>query len=138
MGTDSNIRISLAGELEMLEYSQRLRDRARAVLARSGVSTGRTLFESAVRGGAQAAMRDAGALAPGWLADLVALDSRAADLVGKQGDTLLDSFICTAGDRTITDLWSAGRHVVKDGRHVRREAVSRGYVRALDRLKAAL
>ncbi|MDD9984468.1 MAG: formimidoylglutamate deiminase [Gammaproteobacteria bacterium] len=138
VGTDSNIRISLAGELEMLEYSQRLRDRARAVLARSGVSTGRTLFESAVRGGAQAAMRDAGALAPGRLADLVALDSRAADLVGKQGDTLLDSFIFAAGDRTITDLWSAGRHVVKDGRHVRREAISRGYVRALDRLKAAL
>jgi len=138
VGTDSNIRISLAGELEMLEYSQRLRDRARAVLARSGVSTGRTLFESAVRGGAQAAMRDAGTLAPGRLADLVALDSRAADLVGKQGDTLLDSFIFAAGDRTITNLWSAGRHVVKDGRHVRREAISRGYVRALDRLKAAL
>ena len=138
VGTDSNIRISLAEELRMLEYSQRLRDRTRAVLARSGASTGRTLFEAAVRGGAQAAMRDSGTLAPARLADLVALDSCAADLVGKQGDTLLDSFIFAAGDRAITDLWSAGRHVVKDGRHVRREAISRGYVRALDRLKTAL
>ena len=138
VGTDSNIRISLAEELRMLEYSQRLRDRARAVLARSGVSTGRTLFEAAARGGAQAGMRDAGTMAPGRLADLVALDSRAADLVGKQGDTLLDSFVFAAGDGPITDLWSAGRHVVKDGRHVRREAIARDYVRALDALKAAL
>ena len=138
VGSDSNIRISLAEELRMLEYSQRLRDRARAVLARPGTSTGRTLFDAAARGGAQAAMRDAGALAPGRLADLVALDRDSADLVGMRGDTLLDSFIFAGGDRMITDVWSAGRHVVEDGRHVRRDAITRRYVGAIRRLQEAL
>ena len=138
VGSDSNIRISLAEELRMLEYSQRLRDRARAVLARPQASTGRALFEAAVRGGAQAAMRDAGTLSPGRLADLVALDSRAADLNGKRGDTLLDSFIFAGDDRMVTDLWSAGRHVVKDGRHIRHDEIARRYIRTTTRLRVAL
>ena len=138
VGTDSNIRISLAEELRLLEYSQRLRDRARAVLARPDASTGRTLFEAAARGGAQAAMRDAGMLAPRRLADLVALDAEAADLVGKQGDTLLDSFIFAGGDAMVTDVWSAGRHVVEEGRHVRHDAITGRYVGAIDGLKEVL
>ena len=138
VGTDSNIRISLAEELRMLEYSQRLRDRARAVLARPDGSTGCTLFEAAARGGAQAAMRDAGTLAPGRLADLVALDAEAADLVGRQGDALLDSFVFAGGDRLVTDLWSAGRHVVTEGRHIRHDAITRRYIRAIHRLNETL
>ena len=138
LGTDSNIRISLAEELRMLEYSQRLRDRARAVLARSDESTGRTLFEAAARGGAQAAMRDAGTLAPGRLADLTALDAGAADLVGKRGDTLLDSFIFVGGDAMITDVWSAGRHVVEEGRHVRHDEITGRYIRTIGALTEVL
>ena len=138
VGTDSNIRISLAEELRMLEYSQRLRDRARAVLARPGESTGRTLFEAAVRGGAQAAMRDAGALAPGRLADLVALDAEAADLAGRQGDALLDSFVFAGGDAMVTDVWSAGRHVVEEGRHVLRDEITGCYIRTINALTEVL
>ena len=138
VGSDSNVRISLAEELRTLEYSQRLRDRARAVLARPGRSTGRVLFDAAARGGAQAAMRDAGTLAPGRLADLVALDGEAADLAGREGDALLDSFVFAGGDRLVTDLWSAGRHVVREGRHVRHDAITRRYIRTIGRLKAAL
>ena len=138
VGTDSNIRISLAEELRMLEYSQRLRDRARAVLARPDESTGRTLFEAAARGGAQAAMRDAGSLAPGRLADLAALDAEAADLVGKRGDTLLDSFIFAGGDAMITDVWSAGRHVVENGRHVRRDEITGRYIGTINALREIL
>ena len=137
-GTDSNIRISLAEELRMLEYSQRLRDRARAVLARPDASTGRTLFEAAARGGAQAAMRDAGTLAPGRLADLVVLDAEAVDLVGKQGDTLLDSFVFAGGDAMVTDVWSAGRHVVENGRHVRHDEITGRYIGAINGLREIL
>ena len=138
VGTDSNIRISLAEELRMLEYSQRLRDRARAVLARPGESTGRTLFEAAARGGAQAAMRDAGALAPGRLADLVALDAEAADLAGRRGDALLDSFVFAGGDAMVTDVWSAGRHVVEGGRHVRHDEIAGRYIRTINALTEIL
>ena len=138
VGSDSNIRISLVEELRMLEYSQRLRDRARAVLAGPGKSTGRTLFEGAAHGGARAAMRDAGSIAPGRWADLVALDGETADLAGKKGDSLLDSFIFAGGDRMVTDLWSAGRHVVSDGRHVRHDRITRRYIDAVEKLQEAL
>lgn len=138
VGSDSNILISLAEELRTLEYSQRLRDRARVVLARPGRSTGRTLFEAAARGGAQAAMRGAGTIAPGRLADLVGLDRDAADLAGKRGDTVLDSFIFAGRDRLVTDVWSAGRRVVENGRHVRHDLITRRYIRTIERLKEAL
>ncbi len=138
VGTDSNVRISLNEELRTLEYSQRLRDRARAVLARPPASTGRTLFEGAARGGAQAAMRDGGTLSRGRLADLVALDAQDPDLAGRTGDTLLDGFVFSGGDRMVTDVWSAGRHVVRDGRHVRRDEIVRRYVAAISGLKRTL
>ena len=47
MGSDSNVRISLSEELRLLEYSQRLQDRGRAVLAAADKSTGRVLYEAA-------------------------------------------------------------------------------------------
>ena len=55
IGTDSNVSIRVADELRQLEYSQRLRDRARNVIGTDDQrSTGRVLFEDAARGGAQA------------------------------------------------------------------------------------
>ena len=127
IGSDSNIRISLAEELRTLEYSQRLRDRSRAVLATPDKSTGRIMFESAAQGGAQAASRDAGAIEPGKLADLVALDAHATNLLGKSGDAILDSYIFAGDDRLVTDVWSAGRHLVQEGRHFAHEAIEQRY-----------
>jgi formimidoylglutamate deiminase len=138
MGTDSNIRISLAEELRTLEYSQRLRDRGRARLAGDDRSTGRFLFEAALAGGAQAAGRDSGAIAPGKLADLIALDPDAPDLLGKEGDTILDSFIFAGDNRMIRDVWSAGRHVVHDGRHRDHDAIARRYRKTILSLKDRL
>ncbi len=54
-GRTAIVRISLAEELRLLEYSQRFRDRGRAMLATEEQSTGRVLYEGAVAGGAQAA-----------------------------------------------------------------------------------
>ena len=54
VGSDSNIRISLAEELRTLEYGQRLRDHKRNRLGRNGISTGRALFDHARQGAAQA------------------------------------------------------------------------------------
>lgn len=122
-GTDSNISISLAAEMRQLEYSQRLTHRARAVLADSGRSTGRVLFDAAVAGGAQAAGRGPGGIAPGAWADLVALDAGAIDLNGREGDDILDAWVFAMTANPVTDLWSAGRHVVAGGRHRDRDAI---------------
>ncbi|MFN4156857.1 MAG: formimidoylglutamate deiminase [Gemmobacter sp.] len=138
IGSDSNIRIALAEELRTLDHSQRLRDRSRAALATQDRSTGRVLFQTAAEGGAQAAGRDAGRIAPGRLADLLALDTRAVDLAGLAGDTLLDAWIFAGDDRMVRHVWAAGRAMVRDGRHIARGPVEAAYRATLARLRDAL
>lgn len=135
IGSDSNIRIALSEELRTLEYSQRLRERARAIFATSQTSTGRELFESAAQGAAQAVARNSGVIAPGHLADLLALDNTGPDLDGKQGDDVLDSYIFAGDDRMVGDVWSAGRHVVTNGRHINRHTLTERYRKTMRALK---
>jgi formimidoylglutamate deiminase len=127
LGSDSNIRITLSEELRLLEYSQRLRDHSRAALASVDKSTGRRLFDAICQGGAQAAGRTSGSLRVGAWADLLALDYDAEALAGRSGDVLLDRFIFTADDRCVTDVWAAGRHQVRNGRHIEHDAITRRY-----------
>jgi formimidoylglutamate deiminase len=138
VGTDSNVRISLTEELRLLEYSQRLTQKARAVLAEPGRSTGRVLWEGTCAGGAQAAGRATGAIAPGCWADLVALDTLDVRLEGLAGDTLLDAAIFAGRDGLVRDLWSAGRHIVQGGRHIARKAVEARFRATMRRLRADL
>jgi formiminoglutamate deiminase len=139
VGSDSNIHVALWQELATLEYSQRLRDRSRAALATAGRSTGRVLFDAVTAAGAQAASRESGAIAEGRLADLIAIETENAVLAGRAGDTLLDSLIVSGrGAACISDVWSAGRHVVTQGRHVTREAITRDYVGVMRALRDAL
>ena len=138
IGSDSNIAITLTGELRTLEYSQRLRDRARAVLATADASTGRVLFEGTAAGGAQAAGRRSGAIEAGRLADLVALDADAVDLLGREGDAILDSWIFAGDSRAVTDVWAAGRHVVSQGRHRARLRIEARYRKTILSLRERL
>ena len=138
VGSDSNVRISLTEELRSLEYSQRLAGKGRAMFATADKSTGRVLFEGVVQGGAQAAGRQSGGIRVGDWADMLALDMGAVDLEGRQGDDILDAFIFAGDDRLVTDVWSAGRHVVTGGRHLARERIEAGYRRVMARLRAKL
>ena len=138
VGSDSNIRISLTEELRQLDHSQRLRDRVRAALATPEKSTGRRLYDAVLAGGAQAAGRTAGAIAPGLWADLLALDAGAVDLVGREGDRLLDAWVFAGSDRMVSDVWAAGRHMVREGRHVARDAIEAGYRRVMRELRDRL
>jgi formimidoylglutamate deiminase len=137
VGTDSNLRISLAEELRLLEYSQRLNLKARAVMADSR-STGRLLWEGAAKGGAQAAGRSAGSIAVGQWADLLSLDTSDVRLEGMQDDQLLDAFVFAGRDGLVADLWSAGRHIVQEGRHVSRDAVATRFRATMRRLRDTL
>jgi formimidoylglutamate deiminase len=138
VGSDSNIRISLNEELRTLDYSQRLRDLSRAALATSVQSTGRRLFQAVVEGGAQAAGRHAGAIRPGAWADLLALDGTSVDLDSRTGDAVLDAFVFAAGDRCVHDVWAAGRHMVRKGRHIRNAEITTRYRNALASLRDAI
>ncbi|WP_338608822.1 formimidoylglutamate deiminase [Pelagibacterium nitratireducens] len=138
VGSDSNIRIALSEELRTLEYSQRLRDGLRAVLATERESTGRVLFAGTVRGGAQAVQRQSGAIASGNWADLLALDTTATDLANHRGDALLDSFVFAGDDRMVADVWSAGRHLVHKGHHIDRDRIVGRYRKTMSSLKDRL
>lgn len=132
IGSDSNVRIALGEELRTLEYSQRLRDRARNVLAAPETSVGRSLFDAATAGGARALGRESGAIRPGALADLLAIDVDHPVLMALSGDGLLDGWIFAADDRVVRDVWSAGRHMVRDGRHVARAPIEARYRRTME------
>ena len=138
VGSDSNVLISLQTELRTLEYSQRLRDRARNRLAGPERSTGRSLYDSAAAGGAQALGRPHGAIAAGQIADLLVLDPRQAALYGRRGDNLLDAWVFAAPHPAIEAVYVAGRRVVEHGRHPARDAVADRFRRSMDRLASAL
>jgi formimidoylglutamate deiminase len=141
IGTDSNVLLDAGAELRMLEYSQRLKRRARNVLAgEAGGSTGRTLFDAALAGGTQALLgASAGrqvALVAGAPLDLVSLDTRHPALIERRDDEILDSWIFAAGRAVIDCVWRAGEKVVEGGRHRRRDALVSRYRRAMKTLLA--
>ena len=138
IGSDSNVRISLAEELRQLDTSQRLRDRSRAALATPERSTGRRLWDAVAQGGAQAAGRGAGRIEVGEWADLLALDADHPDLAGLGGDTVLDAFAFAGADGMVRDVWSAGRHLVREGRHRGRDAILAAYREAVAPLRDGL
>jgi formimidoylglutamate deiminase len=140
IGTDSNVLLDAGAELRTLEYSQRLTRRARNVLAgESGHSTGRSLFDAALAGGAQALGAGAGGaigLAPQAPFDLIALDAGHPALFERREDEILDSWIFAAGREVIDCVWRAGEKVVSGGRHRRRETLIARYRRAMKALLA--
>jgi formiminoglutamate deiminase len=138
IGSDSHVLISLPEALRTLEYSQRLRDVARNVMVVGEGSVGDTLYTGAAKGGAQALGRGAGEISVGGLADLVAIDSTAPSLCALRQDQLLDGLVFASKDNVVTDLWSAGRHAVQQGRHVKREEIIGAYRLAMQSLMALL
>ena len=138
VGSDSNVNISLTEELRTLEYSQRLRDLSRNVMVVGEGSVGHTLYAGAAKGGAQALGRNAGVIAKGRLADLVAVDSSDPALCALSQDQLLDGLVFAAKDGVVTDLWSAGRHAVQNGRHIQRGSIVSSYRQAIAGLLASV
>jgi len=110
----------------------------RAIYADEASSTGRVLYDSALRGGVQALQRESGSLAVGKIADLVALDSSSSSFIAVEKDNWLDAWIFANDDRLITDVWSSGQHVVKDGSHIHREKIESRYRKTLSSLRALL
>lgn len=133
IGTDSNVSIDAAGELRALEYAQRLTQRSRNVLAPAeGTSTGRSLFDAAIAGGAKALGLATAGLLEGASADIVALNASDAALAGRTGDFVVDSWIFAGA--AVDCVWRHGREVVRQGRHVDRERIQARYRNTMKRL----
>ncbi len=124
IGTDSNVQVSLARELQALEYSQRLALRERNVMTPQEGSTGAQLFHAALCGGAQALGAPMPVIAVGAPADLVALEDPFG--LDTPGPETLDRWIF-GRDIRVRDVWVGGAHLVQEGRHIARDAIAGRY-----------
>ncbi len=131
IGSDSHIRIDLAEEIRLLEYGQRLTRRERNVLAEAGQSTGRRLFEACLAGGARALMQKQGRLATGYRADFVELDMDHPSLIGRRGDSLLDSWLFCGERSLVRSVHVGGTECVREGRALARDSVDKAWRRAM-------
>lgn len=136
IGTDSNVAIGVGDELRQLEYSQRLRDRARNVIGGDRPSTGRVLYESAWLGGSRALGVDASAagIMVGAAADFVSLNADSPTLMERKEDAWLDSLVFAGARDVIDGVWRAGRQWVHEGRHVLHDEAARDWRATLARL----
>lgn len=135
IGTDSNVLVGVVDELRQLEYSQRLRDRARNVLSTDKLPTGHHLYQTALRGGARALGVTQSVIEVGAAADLVSIDIDQPPFVAAPAAQLLDAWIF-ASHGNVDTVWVAGRKLVEGGRHVKRDEAIRNFVRAMKELAA--
>ncbi len=132
IGSDSHISVSVSEELRWLEYSQRLRDRRRNVLAdEKHAEVADALYLSAVAGGATASGRPVNGLAAGQRADFLVLDDTDPSLVLLASQQLLAGLVfCNHGGNPIRDVFVGGRMTVKDRAHAVQARAAQDYLAA--------
>ena len=132
IGSDSHVSLSVVEELRWLEYGQRLRDQRRNRLYRSDQPmVGRTLFDAALDGGAQALGQPIGRLEVGKRADWIVLDGNDPYLATASEDGILNRWLFAGGDRQVRDVLVNGKWVVRDGHHAGEEDSRRAFTQVL-------
>ncbi|CAB5536227.1 Isoxanthopterin deaminase [Pseudomonas putida] len=135
IGSDSHVSLSVVEELRWLEYGQRLRDQRRNRLYRGDQPmVGRTLYDAALVGGAQAMGQAVGELAVGKRADWLVLDGQDPYLATASGDGILNRWLFAGGDRQVRDVMVNGQWVVRQGRHAQEQASTRAFMEVLRQL----
>ncbi len=136
IGGDSHVGVDPFLELRLVEAAQRLALEKRNVLVRDGESTGLTLYQAALAGGARALGQPVGAIAVGRRADLLVLDADDPGLAEHAAANLLDAAIFGPGRRVVRDVMVAGRWVIGEGHHADEEAILMRYRQTMKRLLA--
>lgn len=136
IGTDSQTVIDPLEEIRLIEYHERLRKTERVLLSRS--EDGRAVVAPELLGygtiaGARSLQLEAGELAAGKRADLVAIDLNAPQLAGWSDDTLAAMIALCAPATVITDVWVSGRHVIDDRVHELDEKATNEFCRVAAR-----
>lgn len=136
IGSDSNICTQAAEELRLLDHGQRLAHLRRLAGATPAEPhCGARLWRAALAGGAKAAARPAGRLAPGFRADLLVLDPEHPSLAGRSGDHVLDALVFAPGP-AVRDVMVSGIWRVRDRHHPAEDPIRTAYNRVLRRLLA--
>jgi formimidoylglutamate deiminase len=138
IGSDSNTSVSPVEELRLLEYGQRLVHQARNIAASPEIpQTGTRLLNAVWNSGEKVMGVPVGKIAAGYLADIVILDTDAADFAGKTASDILNTVVFCGNSNRIRDVMCRGQWVVKNFSHVNEGAISTAYLHAISRLQAA-
>jgi formimidoylglutamate deiminase len=138
IGSDSHVSQSPVEELRWLEYGQRLVQQRRNVAVDGEQrDVAAFLWQRALQGGAQAAGRRLGLLAPGRRADLLVLDSGHPNLDGLDESDVLGRFLFCGNDNLVRDVLAGGRWVVRGGRHLAQDAIVQDYKAVVRALRTA-
>ena len=92
---------------------------------------GRTLYDAALDGGAQALGQAIGALEVGKRADWLVLDGNDPYLATATEDGILNRWLFAGGDRQVRDVLVNGKWVVRDGHHAGEEDSNRAFTQVL-------
>ncbi len=127
IGSDSQVSVNPFEEIRWLEYGQRLTSQKRNVISMGDKSTGRSLFDAVVSGGAVACGSKDTSLLVGNAADLLALDDCHPTLAGHDSESVLDALVFCGMELPIDRVMIAGQWKVVDGKHVSRDAYRQDY-----------
>jgi formimidoylglutamate deiminase len=134
IGSDSHVSTSPVEELRWLEYGQRLAGQRRNVAAAPEQRrVGDRLWQAALEGGAAAAGRRVGKLAPGYNADLLVLDDAHPNVSAPP--ELLNGFIFSGNDNLVKDVLAGGRWVVRGREHAAQKAIAARFKATLAELR---
>lgn len=137
VGSDSHVSQSPVEELRWLEYGQRLRLQGRNIACDVGQrKVGDFLWQAALQGGAQASGRKLGRLDVGYRADLVILDEQHPNLAGIESSNLLNTWIFAGNDNLVRDVYTGGRQVIENGRHIQQTEIQSAYINCMRDLRA--
>lgn len=105
IGSDSNTRLDPIEELRWAEYTARMRSQRRRVLVCEQLaSPGPLLLDIGTHGGAVALGQETGILAPGMLADFIAIDLTHPSMYGWTEEDMLDTVFFGASSEVISNI----------------------------------
>ena len=130
IGSDSNLIISPAEELRLLEFGERIRTRRRNILRTETQACGQFLWTHAARNGARAIAQPVGRIARSCRADFVELDPEHPMLVARGVDSILETLVFAGLSGMVRSVFVAGNQLVADGRHVEHDSLARRFSRA--------
>ncbi|KDE19774.1 N-formylglutamate amidohydrolase [Acetobacter aceti 1023] len=129
IGSDSNVLISPAEELRLLEYGLRLSAQSRCVALPQNTlgSTGGWLYRQALTGGVQSCGLAQWGLVEGARADLCVLDIGRLPLPDLEGDAILDAALFSVPALPVKHVMCAGAWRIRDGRHPQQEQLTQQF-----------
>jgi formiminoglutamate deiminase len=131
VGSDSNVVIDAAGELRLLEYSQRLRDGRRNVFGDAAAATAEVLLTRVLRGGRRSLGVGETGLEAGAPADFFTLPEMLVEEADGNAPRALNLWVFGTRDPRAGTVWTDGRKRVVEGRHLQADGLRRRFLHAL-------